>query len=40
MIHPVEKRLGVPIRKLSQRTSKIIALLRVGETVEITDRGR
>jgi prevent-host-death family protein len=28
------------MRELSQRTSKIIALVRAGETVEITDRGK
>ncbi len=28
------------MRELSQRTAKIIALVRAGETVEVTDRGK
>ena len=28
------------MRELSQRTAKILALVRAGETVEVTDRGR
>jgi prevent-host-death family protein len=30
----------VGMRELSQRTAKIIALVRAGETVEVTDRGK
>ena len=32
--------LTVGMRELSQRTAKIIALVRAGETVDVTDRGR
>lgn len=28
------------MRELSQRTAKVIALVRDGETVEVTDRGK
>ena len=28
------------MRELSQRTAKVLALVRAGETVEITDRGK
>lgn len=28
------------MRELSQRTAKVLALVRAGETVEVTDRGR
>jgi prevent-host-death family protein len=28
------------MRELSQRTARVLALVRAGETVEITDRGR
>jgi prevent-host-death family protein len=34
------RRLTVGMRELSQRTAKIIALVRAGETVEVTDRGK
>ena len=37
---PEPHQLSVGMRDLSQRTSKIIALVRAGETVEITDRGK
>ncbi|MGH3696166.1 MAG: type II toxin-antitoxin system Phd/YefM family antitoxin [Pseudonocardiaceae bacterium] len=30
----------VGMRELSQRTAKVMALVRAGETVEITDRGK
>ncbi len=30
----------VGLRELSQRTAKVLALVRGGETVEITDRGK
>jgi prevent-host-death family protein len=29
----------VGLRELSQRTAKVVALVRAGETVEVTDRG-
>ncbi|HVK21925.1 MAG TPA: type II toxin-antitoxin system prevent-host-death family antitoxin [Actinokineospora sp.] len=29
----------VGMRELSQRTAKVLALVRAGETVEVTDRG-
>jgi len=28
------------MRELSQRTARVLAMVRAGETVEITDRGR
>ncbi|MGH3519125.1 MAG: type II toxin-antitoxin system Phd/YefM family antitoxin [Haloechinothrix sp.] len=28
------------MRELSQRTAKVMALVRAGETVEVTDRGK
>lgn len=30
----------VGMRELSQRTAKIMALVRAGQTIEVTDRGR
>ncbi|WP_239307821.1 MULTISPECIES: type II toxin-antitoxin system Phd/YefM family antitoxin [unclassified Frankia] len=33
-------RLRVGLRELSQRTARVLALVRAGETVEVTDRGR
>ena len=30
----------VGMRELSQRTAKVMALVRAGETVEVTDRGK
>lgn len=33
-------RLRVGMRELSQRTARVLALVRAGETVEVTDRGR
>ncbi|WP_052914424.1 MULTISPECIES: type II toxin-antitoxin system Phd/YefM family antitoxin [Protofrankia] len=30
----------VGMRELSQRTARVLALVRAGETVEVTDRGR
>lgn len=30
----------VGMRELSQRTARVLALVRAGETVEITDRGK
>jgi prevent-host-death family protein len=33
-------RLRVGMRDLSQRTARVLALVRAGETVEVTDRGR
>jgi prevent-host-death family protein len=32
--------LSVGLRELSQRTARIIALVREGNTVEVTDRGK
>jgi prevent-host-death family protein len=32
--------LTVGMRELSQRTARVIALVRAGQTIEITDRGR
>lgn len=34
------ERVTVGMRDLSQRTAKVLALVRAGETVEVTDRGR
>jgi prevent-host-death family protein len=36
--HPHSRRVGM--RELSQRTARVLALVRDGETVEITDRGK
>jgi prevent-host-death family protein len=36
---PQRPRHRVGLRELSQRTAKVIALVRSGETVEVTDRG-
>jgi prevent-host-death family protein len=33
-------RLTVGMRELSQRTARVMALVRAGETVEVTDRGK
>lgn len=33
-------RIKVGMRELSQRTARVLAMVRAGETVEITDRGR
>jgi prevent-host-death family protein len=30
----------VGMRELSQRTARVLALVRAGETVEVTDRGK
>lgn len=35
-----DDRLTVGMRELSQRTARIMALVRAGETVEVTDRGK
>lgn len=32
--------ITVGMRELSQRTAKVMALVRAGETVEVTDRGK
>jgi prevent-host-death family protein len=34
------ERHTVGMRELSQRTAKVLALVRAGETVEVTDRGK
>ncbi|WP_322760856.1 type II toxin-antitoxin system prevent-host-death family antitoxin [Frankia sp. Cr2] len=34
------ERVRVGMRELSQRTARVLALVRAGETVEITDRGK
>ncbi len=36
---PQRQRRLVGLRELSQRTAKVIGLVRRGETVEVTDRG-
>ena len=36
---PQRQRHLVGLRELSQRTAKVIGLVRSGETVEVTDRG-
>lgn len=36
--HPHFHRVGM--RELSQRTARVLALVRAGETIEITDRGK
>ena len=36
---PHRQRHLVGLRELSQRTAKVIGLVRSGETVEVTDRG-
>ena len=36
---PQRQRHRVGLRELSQRTAKVIGLVRNGETVEVTDRG-
>lgn len=35
---PSRRKVGM--RELSQRTAKVLALVRDGETIEVTDRGR
>lgn len=35
--HPLHR---VGMRELSQRTARVLALVRGGETIEVTDRGR
>ncbi len=37
---PDDGHLRVGMRELSQRTARVLALVRAGETVEVTDRGR
>jgi prevent-host-death family protein len=32
--------IQVGMRELSQRTARVLALVRAGETVEVTDRGK
>ncbi len=32
--------MRVGMRELSQRTARVLALVRAGETVEVTDRGQ
>ena len=36
---PQRPRHQVGLRELSQRTAKVVGLVRSGETVEVTDRG-
>jgi len=36
--HPHVHRVGM--RELSQRTARVLALVRDGETIEVTDRGK
>lgn len=40
LAEPERRRVTVGMRELSQRTAKVLALVRDGETVEVTDRGR
>jgi prevent-host-death family protein len=35
-----DEQLSVGLRELSQRTARIIGLVREGHTVEVTDRGK
>jgi prevent-host-death family protein len=37
---PERRHVTVGLRELSQRTARVLALVRAGETVEVTDRGK